>query len=364
MRVGVVGGGYWGTKHVRVLMSLASVDQVALVDPRVEAREVAGAANPGLRTFAALDDALPHVDALVIATPPSTHSSLALRALNAGKHVLVEKPMATDVHDARAMVHRAACNGLTLMAGHTFEYNAAVWRLRQAVADGELGDVYYIDTARLNLGLYQPDVNVVWDLAPHDISIVNHVLDATPDLVHAWGKSHAHAYLEDVAHLRLEYRDLEVVADVRVSWLDPRKVRRVTVVGSRKMAVYNDLAEDERIRIYDKGVEAPEALRPARHLGNGNGNGSGNGSRPPDAEGSGSIRYRYGGVSSPSLDFEEPLLVEDRHFVECSAGVTRPSTDGPNGLAVVEVLVAAQTSLREQRPIELDRRAPLSPAVA
>jgi predicted dehydrogenase len=331
MRVGVIGGGYWGSKHVRVLTGLLGVDGVALIDPSDRARDGAKATNPQLSTFVTLDEGLRHVDAVVVATPPSSHGTLSRRALDAGKHVLVEKPLATSVRDARDLVHRATTTGVQLMVGHTFEYNAAVWRLRDAIHTGELGDVYYVDTARLNLGLYQPDVNVVWDLAPHDISILNHILGARPTTVQAWGRSHAHAYLEDVAHLRLEYSDRDVVGEIQVSWLHPRKIRRVTVVGSRRMAVYDDLADDERIRIYDKGVDTAE--------GNGNGNG---------------VRYRHGGVTSPWLTFEEPLLVEDRHFVDCVTSGRRPATDGANGLAVVEVLVAAQESLRRGAPMHLE----------
>lgn len=335
MRIGVVGGGYWGSKHLRVLSSLPAVTQVVLVEPREDRREQLCTLNPRLLAFGDLATTLPHVDALVIATPPSSHGDLAQRALDAGKHVLVEKPLTTDVHQARRIVEQAARSGLVLMAGHTFEYNAAVWKLRELIRDGDLGDVYFVDTARLNLGLYQPDVNVVWDLAPHDISIINHILGATPDVVQAWGNSHAHAFLEDVAHLRLEYKEIEVAAEVRVSWLDPRKVRRVTVVGSQKMAVYNDLAEDERIRIYDKAVRTSDG-EPT------NGNG---------------ISYHYGGVTSPSFPFEEPLLVEDRHFVECIQQGRAPATDGWNGLAVVEVLMGAETSLRERCPVHLEKEA-------
>jgi predicted dehydrogenase len=333
MRISVVGGGYWGSKHVRVLEGFAEVDELSLVDPRESVREDLARTFPRLVTFPALADALPHVDALVIATPPATHADLALRALDAGKAVLVEKPLATDAPSARRLVELAERSGLVLMSGHTFEFNAAVWWLRDAVRRSELGDVYYVDTARLNLGLYQPDVNVVWDLAPHDISIVNYVLDSTPDIVEAWGRSHAHAYLEDVAYLRLEYKELEVSARVHVSWLDPCKVRRVTLVGSRKMAVYNDLAEDERIRVYDKGLDA----------------------RPGERVNGHPVSYRHNGIVSPSLPFREPLWLEDRHFVECVRDGLRPSADGRSGLAVVEVLAAAQQSLRDGCAVELDK---------
>ena len=332
MRVGVVGCGYWGSKHVRVLHGLAGVDEVAVIDPRSDRRMSLAQKFPGLRGFDDLPSALGAIDAVIIATPPTSHAALGLLAIRAGKHVLIEKPLATSTLDAQHLVAEAAAAGVTLMVGHTFEYNAAVWKLKEAIQDDELGNVHYIDAARLNLGLYQSDINVVWDLAPHDISIINYLLGATPTSVHAWGSSHAHAYLEDVAYLRMAYPQLGVTAQVHVSWLDPCKVRRVTVVGEQKMAVYNDLADEERVRIYDKGVVHAEqddlSLAPAS--------------------------YRYGGISSPFIAFTEPLSVQDQHFVDCMTIGKRPQTDGENGVAVVQVLEAAQRSLREDRRVELD----------
>lgn len=324
MRVGVVGGGYWGSKHVRVLQGLAEIDQLVLVEPRADRRQALSASFPALLAFPRLTDALDEVDALVIATPPASHVTVALQAIEAGKHVLVEKPLTTSVADAERLIAAAQDADVTLMVGHTFEYNAAVERLRAAVQDGALGDVHYVDTARLNLGLYQNDVNVVWDLAPHDVSILNRVLDATPDTVQAWGRAHAHAYLEDVAYIRLEYSAIGVSAQVHVSWLDPCKVRRVTVVGSEQMAVYNDLADDARLRIYDKGVETPDSQQLHEYP----------------------VSYRHGGIVAPYIEFPEPLGVQDRHFVECARESLVPRTDGHSGLAVVEVLEAAQHSLR------------------
>jgi len=336
MRVGVVGCGYWGAKHVRVLQSLSDVEQVALIDPRKASRATLEKAFPQLLSFNNLDEALAHVDAIVIATPPSSHATLGLRALHAAKHVLIEKPLATNTKDAQALVDAAEATGMTLMVGHTFEYNPAVWHLREILESGELGDIHYIDTARLNLGVYQQDVNVIWDLAPHDVSITNYILRSIPQRVHAWGGSHAHHFLEDVAYLRLEYKEIDVAAHVHVSWLDPCKVRRVTVVGSSKMAVYNDLVTDERLRIYDKGVT-------------------------PVAEGASladlPMSYRYGAIVSPFIKFEEPLRIEDQHFVECILEGRTPNTDGASGLAVVKVLEAATISLREGCPVHIEQQA-------
>ena len=217
---------------------------------------------PALTVTHDLEDALDLVDAVVLATPPSTHAPLALQALEAGKHVMVEKPLATRLVDAVAMRNVAAERGLVLMVGHTFEYHAAVWKLREMVDRGELGDLYYVDTARLNLGLYQHDVDVMLDLAPHDISILNYVLRSQPVAVECWASRHAHRELEDIAYLRLYYESPTIQANIHVSWLDPCKVRRMTLVGSSKMVVFDDLATEERIRVHDKGVVVPEESRP------------------------------------------------------------------------------------------------------
>jgi predicted dehydrogenase len=332
VRVAVIGCGYWGSKHARVFHALDEVDEVVHVDGRDDRLLALHRAYPGTRACTTVQVALPLVDAVVVATPPTTHAPLALAALAAGKHVLVEKPLATTGADARRLINAAQDAGRVLMVGHTFEYNAAVWKLRELVQRGELGDVYYIDTARLNLGRYQSDVNVVLDLAPHDISIVNRVLGQTPETVEAWGSRHAHRRFEDVAYLRLYYPDVHLSANIHVSWLDPCKVRRMTLVGSRKMAVYDDLAPEDRVRIHDKGVDASTD--------------SGDLTQPP-------ISYRYGDITVPFLQAQEPLAVQDRHFVRCVLDGAHPQTDGLNGLAVVEVLEALQLALREGRRVEV-----------
>ena len=333
LHIAVVGCGYWGSKHVRVLHSIDAVGQVVLVDacePRL--RNIART-YPNAVRFASLEDALPHVDAVIVATPPTTHVPLALMALDAGKHVLVEKPLAPTAREARTLIASAARSGTVLMVGHTFEYNPAVWKLRELVQNRVLGDVYYLDSARLNLGLYQNDVNVILDLAPHDVSIVNHVLGEKPTAVQAWASRHAHPRFEDVAYLRLTYANEKLSANIHVSWLDPCKVRRVTAVGSAKMAVYDDLAPEERIRVMDKGVSRTPS-------------GAGDLSQPP-------MSYRYGDITSPYVASDEPLSVQDSHFVRCLTTGSTPKTDGANGLAVVEVLEAAQLSLRLNRPVSL-----------
>jgi predicted dehydrogenase len=331
VRIAVIGCGYWGSKHIRVLSALPEVKQVIAVDRDVAAAEALAKNFPSLITVEDLDEALPLIDAAVIATPPLSHAPLALKLLRADKHVLVEKPMATRVEDAETMIGVAAERGLTLMVGHTFEYNEAVRELRRQLVDGELGQIRYIDTARLNLGLYQSDVNVVWDLAPHDISIINYVLGSEPASVHAWALPHAHGQFEDVAYLSLRYPEVDAMAHIHVSWLDPCKVRRVTLVGSRRMAVYNDLVDEGRIKIYDKGVALPENAE----------------------QGSLPMSYRYGGIYSPYIKLEEPLRVEAEHFLECILTGTEPLSGGASGLRVVRALAGAEESLRTGLPVDL-----------
>ena len=344
IRVGVVGVGYWGSRHVRVLRSTTGVAAVIGVDQRF-ASIGDGRQEPedGITAYADIDDALPDVDAVVIATPPASHAPLALKAIAAGKHVLVEKPMATTTNAARMLVEAAAAAGVVLMPGHTFEHNAAVHKLRDLVRGGHLGRLFYLDCARLNLGLYQSDVNVIFDLAPHDISISNFVLGARPTTVTVWGSRHVHPEHEDVAYLRLDYGDLGVRSNIHVSWLDPRKVRRVTAAGSKKMVVYDDMADGERIRVYDKSAIPPD------------------GSDSPLS----GVAYHLGDVVSPFVPFSEPLAVQDQHFVDCIANDSPPCVDGSSGLAVVQTLECAQISLREQRPValaEVTRRRSGSPA--
>jgi predicted dehydrogenase len=336
-RIALVGCGYWGSKHARVLYSMEHVADLVLVDSREDRLQSLARSYKTVRCCPTLRAALPHVDAVVVASPPSTHVPIALAAIQAGKHVLVEKPLAPTSTGARTLVAAAAEQGVVLMVGHTFEYNPAVRKLRDLVQSGELGDLYYLDSARLNLGLYQNDVNVIFDLGPHDVSIINYVLGSKPVAAAAWACRHAHHRFEDVAYLRLFYDDDFVdngmSANIHVSWLDPCKVRRVTAVGSKKMAVYDDLAADEQIRVLDKGVSPPPVGDDL--------------TQPP-------MSYRYGDIVVPFVSPEEPLSAQDRHFVDCIESGDRPLTDGANGLAVVEALEAAEVSRRLGRPVLLD----------
>ena len=236
IRIGLVGVGYWGSKHLRVLRATTGLATVVGVDQRFTGNDdIPEQLDFDVVGYSDIERALPNVDAVVIATPPSTHARLSLQAIEAGKHVLVEKPLATTSAEAQVVVDAAESVGLVLMAGHTLEHNAAVHKLRDLVQGGELGDLYYLDCARLNLGLYQTDVNVIMDLAPHDISVANFVLGSRLTAVTAWGGRHVHPDFGYIAHLLLEYGDLGVRASIQVSWLSPQKVRRVTAVTRRSL---------------------------------------------------------------------------------------------------------------------------------
>jgi predicted dehydrogenase len=271
-----------------------------------------------------LDEVIDQVDAVLVATPPASHVKVGLQALSAGKHVLVEKPLATSVEDAESLVLAAAENDVQLMVGHTFEYNPAVRQLREIIRSGELGRVLYLDSARLSLGLYQRDVNVIWDLAPHDISIVSYLLDEVPTTASVWAQHNIGTEHADVAYLKLEFAHSGAPAFVHLSWLHPEKTRRVTVVGEKKMAVYNDMSDNERIRVYDVGVDPKQVDEDSSH------------GFP--------VSYRTGDIVSPFIPFQEPLLVQDSHFVECVRTGREPQTPGERGLDIVRVLAATDVA--------------------
>jgi predicted dehydrogenase len=332
IRVGLVGYGYWGSKHVRVLTGIPGVE-VTVIESQPDRLGEAVDSFPAVRAASCLDEAQDLLDAVVIASPPRSHGALALQALRAGLHTMVEKPLATSIADAEAIVQTAEACSLIVMVGHTFEYNAAVWKLKEIITSGELGRVLYVDTARLNLGRYQNDCNVIWDLAPHDISIVSYLLDEFPETVSAWSQRNVGDMYDDIAYLRLDFPSAP--AFIHVSWLDPNKVRRVTVVGDRKMAVYDDLSDTERIRIYDVGV-APADID--------------EGPAPPMP-----MTYRTGDITSPYVEFVEPLLVQDRHLIDCIRAGHRPQTSGERGLAVVRVLAATDEALATGLPTRIQR---------
>jgi predicted dehydrogenase len=324
VRVGVIGCGYWGPHLIRNLHDMAEVDLVGVADERPERLEYVCRSYPTVRPFRDHRRLLESdLDAVVVATPIQTHFALASEALLADRHVLVEKPLAGSAAEAAELVRLAAARHRVLMAGHTFLYNPAVRELRRLVQGGELGRIYYADAARLNLGLFQRHANVVWDLAPHDISILMYLLGQTPLMVSARGSSYVQAGVHDVCYLELLFPD-DTTAHVHVSWLDPDKVRRLTLVGDRRMAVYNDVSTEAKLRVYDSGVEYPAT----------------------DNYGEFELAYRHGQIVIPYISWREPLRVECEHFVDCVRTGDRPLSDGEHGLAVVAALDAADRSLR------------------
>jgi predicted dehydrogenase len=325
MKVGIIGYGYWGPKLVRNFAEIPEVELGGIVDRDATRLAKVHAQYPSLTISQSAEDLFlrPDIDAVVVATPIRTHFRLARAALAAGKHVMVEKPLTADADQADELAALADELGLTLMVGHTFQYNPAVRALRDLVASGELGEVYYVDAARLNLGIFQRDINVLWDLAPHDISILLDVLDCTPISVSARGSASVQPGVHDVAYLELRFPD-DILAHVHLSWLDPCKVRRVTVVGSKKMVVYNDVSDVEKIRIYDKGVERPYET---------------------DKFDDFHLAYRYGGLQVPFIPFDEPLRLQCEHFLACIRTGQRPRSDGHVGAAVVRLLELADRSL-------------------
>ena len=327
LTVAVIGCGYWGPNFIRNFAQFPNVHMKVAVDLNKERLRHVAQLYPSVATTTSLDEIVadPGIDAAVVATPVSTHHPITKRLLEAGKHVLVEKPMAASIAEAEDLKRIADDRGLVLMAGHTFLYTAAVNKMRDLISSGELGHVYYISTTRVNLGLFQEDINVVWDLAPHDISILNYILASEPDAVSASGQAYIQSGIEDVAFLNLRYPG-DIVAHVHVSWLNPDKIRRTTVVGSKKMLVFDDVSTQEKIRVYDKGV----SVQP--HY---------------DTFGEFQLSYRFGDIYTPRLDDSEPLKNECQHFVQCIGRREVPRSNGTAGLSVVRVIERACDSIRE-----------------
>lgn len=325
IRVAVIGCGYWGPLHIRnfeaegrsrvVLAADLSTDRLAHV---TNVHPHIAVTTEIERCFAA------DVDAVVVATPAGTHAELAGLALQAGKHVLVEKPLTTNAAAARALIAEAERAGLILMAGHTFLYHPTVRRLADLVCDGTLGRIYYVNSTRVNLGLHRKDVDVLWDLGAHDIAILHFLLGATPRVGSVYGASFHDPGTAEVAYAQLRYPD-DVLANIHVSWLDPVKIRQMTIVGSRRMAVWDDTEPVHKLRLHDKGME-----------------------RAPyyDNFGQWQVAYRNGPIETVNVPWVEPLRAQATHFLDCIERGAPPLSDGASGLAVVETLEACSAALR------------------
>ena len=325
--VGVIGVGYWGPNLLRNFNNVTGAEARWAVDLDEARLSHISELYPDVRTTRVYRELLADgaTSAVVIATPADTHCSLACEAFEAGKHVFVEKPMAMKESECRQMVAAAEKAGRRLMVGHTFLFNNAVHQIKQLIDSGELGDIYYVYINRVNLGLFREDCNVVWDLAPHDIAILNWLLGSNPKSLTAVGHAYVQPNIEDVAFVNLEYPG-NVMAHLHVSWLDPNKVRTITVVGSKKMLVYDDVSNTEKLRVYDKGVNVMPHY---------------------DTFGEFQLSYRYGDIVLPRIDDSEPLRNEAEHFIACIQNNETPLSDGYSGLEVVRTLEAACDSIRE-----------------
>lgn len=332
-----IGFGYWGPNLARNLGTLAGPRWRYLVDLSPERREKASSLYPQVTVTDDLDAVLADssVTAVIVATPAATHAPLARRALAAGKSVFVEKPLALSTADAVELATIADAAGLTLMVGHTFEFNPAVRAMKDYIDSGEIGEVLYLHSQRLNLGRIQSDINAFWSIGPHDVSIANYLLGSSPEWVSARGARYLNDSVEDVMFVTASYPG-GVLVHMHVSWLDPSKTRRTTVVGSKKMLVYDDMDQDGRLKIFDKGADRLDA----------------------DAYGAWQYRLRDGAMNVPSLPMVEPLSTELRHFIDCVDTGRRPDVDGWNGARTVSVLEAVDRSLRaggDQVPVEQPR---------
>ena len=333
--VGVIGYGYWGPNLVRNFMSDTAWRVVSVCDRSESRLAEVGRLYPTITTTRNPEDLFrnPSIDAIAIATPVATHFELAMAALRAGKHVLVEKPIASTSAEASQMIEKASQRKLVLLVDHTFVFTGAVRKIRDVIGDESFGELQYYDSTRVNLGLFQHDVNVMWDLAVHDLSIMDFVIGVNPVAVSATGLSHVRAQPANVAFMTLFF-DRDIIAHVNVNWLSPVKIRRTLVGGSKRMIVYDDLETSEKVKIYDKGITVTETPDDLRKL---------------------LISYRTGDLWSPKVNETEALKLEVAHFRNCIDGSEKPITPGERGLAIVRMLEAADKSMqRRGEPVELE----------
>jgi predicted dehydrogenase len=326
VKFGVIGYGYWGPNVVRNLDRLDEAEVVAVCDRSAAARKKVAKAYPDVLVT---DDSAelmssPDIDAIAVVTPVWTHYELAKAALLNGKHIFVEKPFTSNAAQAQELIELAAQKNLKIMVDHTFLFTGAVTKIKQLLQDGALGKLYYYDSTRVNLGLFQHDVNVVWDLAPHDLSIIDHLIQKSPEAISATGQTHLNGH-EDVAFLTLYFPD-KVIAHINVNWLSPVKVRTTLIGGEKKMLVWNDLEADEKIKIYDKGVNVTSREGLYDLL----------------------VHYRSGDMWAPQVEQVEALTRELAYFVNCIAKDETPINDGEAGLRVVRMLEAANQSISKR----------------
>jgi predicted dehydrogenase len=329
LRVGVIGYGYWGPNIVRNFHAQENSRVVAVCDKSPNSLRRAHQSYPGLYLTEDCRELLTatNVDLIAVVTPVWTHYELAKAALENGKHIFVEKPFTSTAQEAEELIELAERKSLQIMVDHTFLYTGAVMRIRDLIEDGTLGDLYYYDSTRVNLGLFQHDVSVMWDLAPHDLSIMDYLIKERPEAVVATGENHLNG-VADVAFLTIYYPN-KLIGHINVNWLSPVKVRTTLIGGEKKMLVWNDLEADEKIRVYDKGVKMASGEEVYQTL----------------------ISYRTGDMWAPRVEQVEALKVEAAHFVNCISGNKKPFNDGAAGLRVVKMLQAAEQSLQQRGKI-------------
>lgn len=329
--IGVIGCGYWGKHYVRIFQELPQTQVVQASDLRDESLQIIHNYHPMVGMTRDYRELLKDqsIDAVIVSTPATNHYEVAKECLQAGKHVLVEKPLATTIKEGEHLVELSHKYKRTLMVGHTFLYNSGVRKVRECIESGSAGTIYYLDATRTNLGPIREDVNALWDLAPHDISIFNYLLGAKPYAASASGACFLDSEREDVVFVTLMYPD-DIVGHIHVSWLDPNKVRQVTVVGSYQRIVFDDLSTVDRVRIFDKGVWAEPVAEP----------------QEIDTYGEFRLRVHDGDIISPRIETNEPLKEMCAHFIECLQTGATPKTSGEDGLDVVNVLVTIDEALR------------------
>lgn len=326
IKIGVIGCGYWGPNLIRDFSETDGVEVAACADLSEDKLIPIKKRLPNCITTKNSADIINNksIDAVVIATPASSHHKLAKDSLLADKHTFIEKPITSTIEEAEELIALSTKMKKVLMVGHTFEFNPAVIKMKESIKKKDLGDVYYITSRRLNLGKIREDINAMWNLAPHDISILIYILEKSPVEVRAWGGSFLQDGIEDVVMMMLTFPG-KIIANIQVSWLDPLKVREMVVVGSKKMVVYDDIDNEGKIRIYDKGADKIAS---------------------PQIYGEFQVKLRAGDCLIPRLPMYEPLKKECEHFIDCIVNDKTPMTDGQNGLRVVKVLTAAQESLK------------------
>ena len=326
VRFGIVGYGYWGPKVIRNLDLLEEAKVVAICDKSAASRRKAEKMYSGVTVTADVNELMtsPDIDAIAVVTPVWTHYELAKAALENGKHIFVEKPFTSNSAQAEELIALAEQKNLKIMVDHTFLFTPAVQKIKQLLQEGELGKLYYYDSTRVNLGLFQHDVNVIWDLAPHDLSIMDHLIEESPEAIVATGQTHLNGH-EDIAFLTLYFPD-KVVAHLNVNWLSPVKVRTTMIGGEKKMLVWNDIEADEKVKVYDRGVNISSREGVYNLL----------------------INYRSGDMWAPRIEQAEALTRELAYFVDCIVNDKTPMNDGKAGLRVVKMLEAASESLRHR----------------